>query len=358
MSDSRNPRGVFDHLRLLFTFGVIYTHAVRFIDQSNHNELCTLLFGIQSGMGFGVGDLCVDGFFGLSGFLIMGAWIRNPSVADFVRNRFLRLYPGFVVASLLCLSLFAAMAVPDYGIFLGSLSPWHVLKELATLSGPWEPVYAGTRHPYANGSTWTLHIEVELYTVVALTGFIWRSRAAMLRVWWMFLVAGVILIVLFNSLSPLKGWFLSGGDFLLRFFSCFAVGALCKLHEPFLNSIQRWWTVTAFLFLVSMFFERLLPISVPVLLPLLVIQIGRSRFLARMLPSLSCDLSYGTFLYGWPVQKVLIHMFPAMGVIVHICFVVPITLAFAWLSWRLVEAPFLRLKSNGVRNALAAELSA
>jgi peptidoglycan/LPS O-acetylase OafA/YrhL len=57
------------------------------------------------------------------------------------------------------------------------------------------------------------------------------------------------------------------------------------------------------------------------------------------------DLSYATYLYGWPISLTcvlwllpLTGFWPAMGI------AVAATLAVAWASWKLVERPALRLK--------------
>ena len=56
------------------------------------------------------------------------------------------------------------------------------------------------------------------------------------------------------------------------------------------------------------------------------------------------DLSYGTYIYAFPIQQTIIHYFPGISVTSLIAYTVPITYAFAFFSWRLVERPALRLR--------------
>ena len=57
------------------------------------------------------------------------------------------------------------------------------------------------------------------------------------------------------------------------------------------------------------------------------------------------DISYGVYLYGWPCQKLILHFYPITNsndlFIQSFC----LTLCFAYLSWRLIESKFLKLKS-------------
>ena len=59
------------------------------------------------------------------------------------------------------------------------------------------------------------------------------------------------------------------------------------------------------------------------------------------------DLSYGLYLYGFAIQQLLIHLAPQFWIPSSL-FAVSwlLSLAAGWLSWRLVERPFLRRKAT------------
>ena len=61
-------------------------------------------------------------------------------------------------------------------------------------------------------------------------------------------------------------------------------------------------------------------------------------------PPRHADLSYGTYLYGWPVQQTLHALFPAATAAGAAAAGVVLTLAVAALSWFVVEKPALALK--------------
>jgi len=66
-------------------------------------------------------------------------------------------------------------------------------------------------------------------------------------------------------------------------------------------------------------------------------------------PRLNCinnetDLSYGTYLYAWPIQSLLIKFIPGitpLSVVIRTTFS---SAALAYLSWRLIEKPSLSLR--------------
>jgi peptidoglycan/LPS O-acetylase OafA/YrhL len=56
------------------------------------------------------------------------------------------------------------------------------------------------------------------------------------------------------------------------------------------------------------------------------------------------DFSYGTYLYAFPIQQLLVMWFMAGHPVLLFALATPLTLVAAALSWRLVERPFLRRK--------------
>ena len=68
------------------------------------------------------------------------------------------------------------------------------------------------------------------------------------------------------------------------------------------------------------------------------------------LPGVPLDLSYGVYLYAYPIQQTVIMLRPEWSAVACFAAALPVTLALAAASWGLIEAPALRLKP---RRALA-----
>ena len=68
------------------------------------------------------------------------------------------------------------------------------------------------------------------------------------------------------------------------------------------------------------------------------------------------DISYGIYLYAWPVQKLLAWLDPAISPWVVFIETLMIAGSLAFVSWWLIEKPFLNLKSYFVPAMLASSI--
>jgi peptidoglycan/LPS O-acetylase OafA/YrhL len=57
------------------------------------------------------------------------------------------------------------------------------------------------------------------------------------------------------------------------------------------------------------------------------------------------DLSYGVYIYGFPIQQTLMHYFK-LNAIQLMLLAVPLSILFAYFSWHLVESKVLRYKDK------------
>jgi peptidoglycan/LPS O-acetylase OafA/YrhL len=49
------------------------------------------------------------------------------------------------------------------------------------------------------------------------------------------------------------------------------------------------------------------------------------------------DISYGTYIYGWPIQQALVALIPGIALSVHLVLSLLLAPIAGLLSWRLVE---------------------
>ncbi len=123
--------------------------------------------------------LAVDGFFVLSGFLIIDSFRRASSTWRFLSHRALRIFPGYWM----CLLVIAVVVGPigtllegrplsDYPVAsFGPLS--YVIDNFLLSQGQWPlaGLFANNPYPWAvNGSLWTLMYEAGCYMTVAAVG--------------------------------------------------------------------------------------------------------------------------------------------------------------------------------------------
>src|SRR3977135_675481 len=157
-ADRRNN---FNFLRLLFASLVLLSHSSELLDGNREREP---LFAIFHTISFG--DLAVDGFFLLSGYLIVQSWQLNPSWLRFLKKRILRIYPAFIVASLVCAFIVGPLGSDAAAYFRAFDAPTFI-RSMFLLYDPITPqVFEGSPAPYVNGAMWTTKHEFRCYLMV------------------------------------------------------------------------------------------------------------------------------------------------------------------------------------------------
>jgi len=314
-----------DHVRLLLAALVIFSHSFDML--SRHDAL-----SVFSGGRVAFGGLAVCGFFGLSGYLISSSWDAKRSLAPYLRNRLLRIGPGFAAAFLFSVFVVGAVGAANAGLYYAAL-PWPTLaRELLTLHQPSAPMPG----PYSevNGALWTIRYEFLCYLLTPL-----------------FLIRREVLLVLWPIVAALTAVVdVQPCTWLLMFLS----GAV--VHAYNIRPTPRWAWIAAPGFILSLrlggdYWE----IGAAVFGVYVMLAIGlRPSPFKRTLP----DVSYGTYLYGWPTQKLVILAGAASPWVVA-ALAIPISMALGLASWTLVEERFLRLKASApLRNANDARVRA
>jgi peptidoglycan/LPS O-acetylase OafA/YrhL len=156
MAQSDHDDNNFDFLRVAAAFAVLVSHQYALSGRPEP------VFFVGSWGGIGVLV-----FFAISGYLVAASWHHDPSGPRFVARRLLRIWPGLAIACLLT-TLVLGPLFSDAGVraYFTSPAPLDYLTQL----GLWEfkPQLPGifARNPIpgsANGSLWTLPIEVRCY---------------------------------------------------------------------------------------------------------------------------------------------------------------------------------------------------
>lgn len=333
----------FDLLRILFATLVILSHAFAITDGNKGSE--PLIRCTHTNLSFGV--LAVDGFFLLSGYLIVQSWQRHPNLRDFLRNRFLRIVPGFVVAFLLS-TLFVGLAAPGVDHFFHQLGRRYLVS-LLLFDSPMTPlVFPGIAPNVStvNGSLWTIPYELRCYLLVAVCGSlsILRRRG----IW----LAGAVVLLAASLLPPAPThgpWYIyipTGYPYIaFRLAFAFVTGGCFYLYRdrPVFKPLLAVLAVLG-LVMVGWLLPKHLEPAVALFGGYLMFYFcSRPSRMINALPPFS-DISYGLYLYAWPVESFLIwylHRSPLFTFFVATA----VCVVLSWLSWHLVEQPMLQFKS-------------
>lgn len=185
-NNNRNSNNL-NFLRLFFALLVLLSHAFEIVDGNRQREILTRLFGTVS-----FGDLAVDGFFLLSGYLIVQSWTYTPIPSQFLRNRVLRIYPAFIIATLICALIVGPLGATK--TYFDSFDTTEFLKGILTLQAPVVPsTFSGTPYAMTNGSMWTISLEFCCYLLVLVAGLLGVIRQRWL---WALLTALIFVLAL------------------------------------------------------------------------------------------------------------------------------------------------------------------
>ncbi len=301
--------------------------------------------------------LCVgvDGFFAISGFLITASWLTNPRARNYFTARALRILPGFYVCLIVTAFVFAPIGVAIQGgsvtKLLASGAPLEfVLKNSAVAWVKFD--IGGTPRGVPvpgvwNGSLWSLMWEVFCYLIVACIGIVglanrrWVSPAILILA-----LLGATLLPPFASPEELSR---QQGDVRVAvlFLACriaimFSAGALLYQWR---DKIPARWSLVA-LSLVIVAVATLLPdYRTVAAIPLAYAIVVSGALIHSKRLRLRTDLSYGVYIYAFPIQQLLVigglawlnpFAFFAVSTIA--------TIPLAAASWFLIEKPARSLK--------------
>lgn len=320
----------FNLLRFLFASLVIVSHTPEIQDGSREHEILTNIFGTIS-----FGELAVDSFFILSGYLILKSWIDRPQILTFLSSRILRIYPGFIAACLIC----ALIVGPQYSTshYWDEFHWQQFTLGLAKLNLAGIPaVFPDQPYPQLNGSLWSIPFEFKCYLLVLLFGI-----AKLFTKKWTWLL--VFFICVTAHIANRSGLANLPFDRYFRCIMAFSAGGIFFLYrEKF-----PWNWKIACLFLIPLFICMFfLPLAEPAICTFwayLIIHYANHGKLFRRFNSFP-DVSYGIYLYAWPINKIIFWYYPQLNVYLAMGLVFFCSIVFGAASWYTVEKPFMKMK--------------
>ncbi len=296
-----------------------------------------------------VSALAVDAFFVLSGFLVTRSQVRLRSTSRFLWHRLLRLMPAFWV----CLVVTAVVVAPLAAVLSGRSA----VSVFTTQDPAWRYVLVNAALPIVqfpigglewdgsgdavNGALWTLQYEALCYGAVAvlgLLGVLARRREVVLLLCvaaWLGAVADATGVIPYDV--PVLD-----NQSLFRFLLMFLLGVAGWLWA---DRLWLHWSLavgSAVVVLASVALPDYRLAGAACLAYLCLYAMVRlPRHLAPR-----WDLSYGLYVYHWPVQFLLglAGLASALAPLGFVLLSTVVALGVAAVSWRWVEEPALRWK--------------
>jgi len=297
-------------------------------------------------------------FFMISGFLITLSWLRRPDAWRFARARVLRLWPALIVCvvawAFVLGPLLTNLSLHDYflagdkygtahGYVLNTVS---LVKVISYLPGLFVDVPAPRN---VNNSLWTIPIEATLYVCIGIAGVL-----RLFRFPWLMSAAVVVFFAVFLLWPMYRGTYswagLAGMGFALAgFFGAGTIACLLRRYVPISTGLLVVIAAACLYMRTSIHAMQFIWLAVGYFV-LWFAYVPRIPAIPRGL-----DLSYGTYLWAFPVQQVVLQFSHTPNPWVLFALATPVVLLIATASWLWVEKPALRLKNMGLPRTAAAQ---
>jgi peptidoglycan/LPS O-acetylase OafA/YrhL len=330
---------------VLFAAFVVFSHSFALGMGNDELEPLAWMLNRVLGQAITLGELAVDGFFVISGYLIAKSWEKRVSALDYLGKRVRRIYPGFIVAALIGVYLvpYAAVNVPNWT----HVDLWDFVARTIQLRDKGHPfAFSSNVYPgVTNGSLWSISYEFWCYIGVAALGiFGMFSRRKLLLVLFGFSLLAAYLFAI-TDWRPGGGFFgklLGYPPAWARLLPFYLVGVLAYRYRDLLQySHAGAITViaaTLLLGLVDHSWSFVLPVS----WAYLIFYVAFFNKVKPLAATAYGDCSYGAYLYAFPIQQLCVmaaggSMHPLLLFMISL----PLSLAAGLLSWHLVEKWFL-----------------
>lgn len=286
-------------------------------------------------------------FFVMSGFLLSASFERNSNLRQYFRNRFMRIYPGLWVCLLVTIILFALIA--DVNFYNREFFPWIIAQFGGLIYTPEFMTSFG--YGSYNGSLWTIVVELQFYLVLPIIYYLYKKINPVKTTHRTFLAlfaAAALVAFMIRIYFPVEN---SAMAKMLRYSFLphayiFMTGILLQRFKVWQWKLVRgkalhWMTV----FLLYVYLVPKTDISIMgsmVLLAFCTISLGYSLpgCAAKLLNGR--DISYGVYMYHGMILTILVDL-NITGSVYWLLFVAAATFAFAWLSYKFIEAPAMAI---------------
>ena len=273
----------------------------------------------------------------------------TDNAGRYFKKRLAQIVPGFLLASLLVLFVFGPLGADNIGDYFQHINWRATFVRVLSLhqSGSGETLLHNPMKIMMDGTLWTIRYEFDCYVLVAI---LWVF--GLLKPW---PVVGLLAVLLIA--------------FVLQSYRIISIPAVnYGIPAIFISSPNNWPRLFGFFFVGSVFYlwRNAIPKSLGLFSLSVVLLVLGLRYWGAEIALLTAgtyalfflalsggstprlfgrkiDLSYGIYLFGFPLQQLII-AFSHQSVSSFILFLIslPLTCGVAYLSWTFVESPSLR----------------
>ena len=330
----------FDILRLLAATQVLIVHSCYHLNlSSNYFKFFYPFQGVPI-------------FFVISGYLISSSFEKSNDLKNYFRNRILRIYPGLwgcLIVTIITAAVFGGINFINPGTI-----PWLLAQMAGIIYTP--NILKNYGFGSYNGALWTIPIELQFYILLPVVYFLkdkLKSNYFFTILWLLFFLIAFFFKLYFSIEEPetiikklLRYSFLP--DFWL-----FLTGVILQRAKVYKSNLIYGkgliWLCAYILFsllvpyttilsLFSMFFLGITAISLAYTFPSFSNKLFKGN-----------DISYGVYIY----HGIVVNIFVQLSFIHrnnYLLYVLLITYILAFISWKLIEKPFISKKAKTIHS--------
>jgi peptidoglycan/LPS O-acetylase OafA/YrhL len=331
----------FDAIRILAASFVILSHSWALVKDLDE-PIAVITRACING-----GALGVWMFFVISGYLVSQSFVQRAHFGAFAAARVLRIAPAYIACIVIGVLIGAIVTTLPRGEYWRHPLTWdYVLNNLRfELRYDLPGVFESNPYPKSvNGSIWTLPAETMMYVGVAVLGVLTvldQTRAK----WGVLLLVGLLVLL---SVSPALVTHIPyiATEMYTPAVRCFLLGVLAFLLRDKLP--LHGGIVLLLLLLLPLTGQHRPPgtLLTCILIAYTTLWLAFHPRWTLRVPERIGDISYGLYVYAFPVQQFIVWTSPAISawaVFVSSFFG---TALLAWLSWHGIEKRALRLKCH------------
>lgn len=289
--------------------------------------------GVPRFAGISIHHLGVYIFFVISGYLLATSWERRPRAVPFLIRRCMRIFPALIVVVAFTVFAIGPLAtVLPIVQYWSSGETWQYLFNV-TLFAQYElpGVFETNPTTAVNGSLWSLGVEFSCYLMLVVTALLGVRAKLAVRV----------LIVMIIAIGVLTGALTGPLCTTAIAIVFFVLGSLVARG----GKLAQWpvWPALVGLIVIAPLQGWTGILLAWIVVTYAVVAIGSRRSRTASVVRKAGDPSYGMYLWGFPVQQILVAMAGVQPVLVSVAIVLPIAIMLGYSSWWLIERPAIRL---------------
>lgn len=301
---------IFDYIRIILAFCVIFTHSYPiFFGPTASDPITEKILRTET-----VGGIAVICFLVLSGFMSTQSIIHSKNSKQFILKRILRIFPSLILMLLLTIFIIAPLGYSGEGpYFSKSVSDYFFgnVNVFTNTRYSIDGVFQNNPYPSAiNGSIWTIKHEFMAYIVLMLLSLCSMLKDRKYTLGMTILVMVIYILGVTPVLTIKKLAFIGILNEISQFIKLlmyFLIGTTIYLYKDKIHVSFKGF-IMACIILIFGILINITNYVIIFVLPYMLMYLGTIKISEKkdILKKIG-DFSYGLYIYAFPIQQLIVY---------------------------------------------------